>query len=305
MTFYSGLLAPSLTPAADYMAVLETALLAEGFTLEATLGSGTVTVKVYKSAQAVNGVMDWYLYVRRPSNSYTTTNITLLASESFDGTNATNVVCGTQSVIPNGSWATGASIAIGTTVTGMYSVLSMPVHRSGLEYWHSVNPQRVIVAARHHALSSDDAGYAGLFDSMVPGWTGPDLTVCRFVAGSQSSVSYGSTSRDPFQTLAHAYNFFVYTAQTSPNGPSMNTSVDAYLGRSMAAPTPIYASRSAASVRGQLKDVMSVASNGGPGVLGAISGDEILVADIYGNEETYVSFNQNGYNQGFYVRKDA
>lgn len=266
MAYSSGTVAASPTPAEDFVAaggVLDTALLAAGFSfVEAAPNYSNFRTRVYKSAQADNGVTDWYLIVTvqtaGPTVALTVaegynTATHMPSAMAFAPTNTGTAVVlnadGTRNTVYDTSWP-------GTAMSNGAALLT--VSGNGFSWWLSVNPERVVMATRN--ATTDNAGYAGLFDD----WLGGGLQPKPLIVGSPGSSSGtsgqgGGTTRQPGVTVAGSV----------PGALSRYMALSAYVptrdyahlitGKYTAYPLTVHDGRRVSgSILGALKDVVQL-----------------------------------------------
>ena len=184
---------------------LHSALIAGGFTLVASdLVSTSYTTRVYKSAQADNGVVDWYLLV-----GYTTANPSTLwfsVAEGFSGTSATHVanwVTTPNSALTLDSQGYLAANALEDLtqnwVSGAATNMNYPVSSSN-SYWISATPRRVVIGLRNG--TTDIYRYLGLYETML----GSSVDPLPLVIVDPAATSSGGSCREPGVTSAGAYN---------------------------------------------------------------------------------------------------
>lgn len=300
MTYVTGLQATTTQPTVDLMTILDGYLLAAGFTLfDAAYTSGTDITNVYKSALATNGVVDWYLIIRRLA---ITGSLYFSVCESYvAGTHLASTYPPASTVAatvgtPTAGFANSQAAALPTSALINYQPSAL-VTTSPFNWVLSVNPLRVIFGTRRNAMFNS-AVYAGLYDDLLPLAISPvPLIVSRLLIQS-SFTSNGATTREPNQLSSVTNNFHVWTTNTPITysaGISISPYVDPYVPAERMA---ILSGRGtlATGLRGYFKDMyMWEAASG-------FNGDKV---NILRTDATTATYRTLGYGTQFMVRESA
>lgn len=204
----------SAQPAVDLMVAYDTTILAAGYTFVEQWVSSTIVANVYKSPAASNSFgQDWYLATYRTA---TTSSVSLTVFESWDATNkrAIRYVPSTSNLTPAAT-TYAVNDASGLLLSGAITRPSVGVNTSTIYYWYiHANMDRVVAGS-----SVSNAVYAGLADSVIPGDPFP-LVVLTTQSSTSSQTTLGGVTREPFQTSATTYNFFVQLYGAAGNSAS-------------------------------------------------------------------------------------
>lgn len=292
MTYVAGSQAIDATAIVTLMGTLNTHLLANGFTFVETVTNGTDIANVYKSPVANNGVMDWYLVVRRTST--TSTALRISVCEDYDSTSHLMKVYAPAptsqvTTVPGGAVndATGKAPSASQVATQVLTLSNSVVNAWAL----SVNAKRVIFSNRF--TGTDTGVYAGLYDDCLPVAARINNVIVMMMAASQtSSGSLGSSTREPGGGNATASTLNFCVQFFGPYGWVSGT--DLYGTRTLVDRCPIVSSRSPTNdIRGFGKDVLYGI------VTGMVNGDTLAV-DANGTVTTYYCM-INGSNSGLWV----
>lgn len=219
MAFHSGQQSVDANCNATFRDLIGGHMADHGFTLVDTWTSSTITCKVYKSAAADNGEVDFYVGLYTASD--TQTALYLILSEGYDVANHKFK----QFVPPTPTTAAGY-IPESTNYCYNDSVGQLPnaavIYRPPINiasfafnWWLSVNSKRVIIGTR--VQGSDYAIYAGLVDnqidetlfsaSSVALWYGHLLNSTKGSTDSGPQAAGGGMTREPGQTVANGGNW--------------------------------------------------------------------------------------------------
>jgi hypothetical protein len=232
-----------------------------GWSLVETWSSSGKTAKVWKSAAAQNGGVDFYVVAYASAAGATT--ITFAICEAYDSVNHK-----LQKYAP----ASGASITVSTsdnTVTDATGVLPdsatayqspLTIDTGGFTYWVSVSAKRIVVATR---VSSTDYGiFAGMCDNLLNTTDLPYSSVCLGVGATtgttltnnaSASTTGFSMTREPGAPSAATGNFAV-VPMPSTSGTALwpnlaGATVDwAYKPGPLGGRKPLYSSRNASTL---------------------------------------------------------
>jgi hypothetical protein len=187
-----------------------------GWSLVETWTSGNETAKIWKSAAAQNGGVDFYVVAYAATAG--ATSITFAICEAYDAVNHK-----LQKYAP----ASGSGITVSTTdntVTNATGVLPdsatayqspVTINSSGFTYWVSASAKRIVVATR--VGTSDYGVFAGMCDNLLSTTDFPYSSVCLGVGytggntsltnNASASATYFSMTREPGAPAAATGNF--------------------------------------------------------------------------------------------------
>lgn len=211
----------SATPATDLMTALDTHITANGWTFVETYTNGTNISNVYKSPGTGAGANSWgtdfYVALGRTS---TTSDVRLMLFETWDSTNkkAIKYAPAGSNTVPSGTDYTvnDATGLLLNSATLSITNCVITVKSSSLFTWYAnVNVDRMIFGS--DGSTSSNMIYAGLFDLLVPGDTFPIAVICVSAGSVTGGTTYGSTTRELFQTSAAANNWSVQMAMGGTN----------------------------------------------------------------------------------------
>lgn len=208
MTFITGTIT-SATPGPALYAVIETAALADGWTLDDTVVIGSNTHKVLKSAAAGNTYnLDWFLDINFPTSG-TSGGIRFAAFEDFNSstdlayrgpfTNSSSIIDGsTYSRYGATGYALETNWANGASHSGMSNALST----SAFTYWISITRDRIVVMLSTQQNTMHYAGFYEASDGHLA-HAGADAfpLITTRVTPSSSPTSPTSSSSSPSSSL--------------------------------------------------------------------------------------------------------
>ena len=208
MTFIQGSLT-SATPAKALYDLIATALVSEGYDLVDTVAIGARTHKVWRSPAVGNSEsLDWYL-----DYSYTTTNAGALLFSVFEDYDAVSHL-GFRGIMDNlaaGIYTQETTYytrygATGKTLesdfvkpTSIYVSQTIATVTSGLGYWISVTPDRVLALT---SVEDTRVYIAGFYEAVEPyrnaqEATGHFFPLCAGAYGMGENLTYLSLTRLP------------------------------------------------------------------------------------------------------------
>jgi hypothetical protein len=278
MSFSSGTISGSATPAAALMSALHTAINAHaGWTYIEEVTSGTITTRIYRCNAATNthGI-DFYVGIKRASDASLAVIPVVFESWTTGGTGTvafpvTTTALAGGTLTPDASGRYNGATASGTALTNC--LLGNLVVNTTSFYWNcSITNDRIIFGY----LSGGSSGgvYAGAYERLYSSAIDPS-PVCLIQPLSEK-VNIGSTAiamftRElaPFSSLANNWKGYMQQATyvLGPHNPA--TSTDLTTGFYSAAKCLVGGATSAtrASARGRLYDILDC-TPGTPGVTG-------------------------------------
>lgn len=281
MTYAAGTIPDSATPVADLMNAIDTLIVAAGLTVVEDVASGSGTGKVYKSAQADNGVCDWYLVMWRDSDAAAAT-LAFVAGLAYDvPTHSLSKACvapASGAVLPNQTdWTHDGSYP--WNVSTLSKSTTRPNQTTAFPYWVSVTPTRIVFAVK-----GADAGYVGLFTDAAPGGIAspkPLVVIESWGATPNSAITNdGAAVTEPGCTTATPYAWGVAVGTPSYGWPVAFAGPDIYDGLWHLSPAAMFSARNdggrKGGLRGFLRDLVV------SGLTGATAGDTFTVGtDTY------------------------
>jgi hypothetical protein len=214
MTFITPASITNANPGPTLYAVIETAALALGFTLDDTVTIGGNTHKVLKSAAAGNTYgLDWYLDINYPTTG-TTGGMRFAPFEGYTaasdvGTRGPfgNTVTSTLDATTYSRYgATTNALETNWTNNSSASGVSMPLSTSAFTYWISITRDRIIVLT---SVNVSIIYYTGFFTpssahSSNAGAALFPLVMAAISTGAQCATGNGSTATMAFTRVPKA-----------------------------------------------------------------------------------------------------
>lgn len=220
MSYVTGTVLQSATPAISMRDVLESAMTAHGnWEFVKTLQSGGLDYRVWKNRGVGNGFgSDWYLFL-----VYSTTgtgNVSYFCAENFNSsTNVFNHPCPletTASTAPAADFSFGGATTYAfTTYLTNAHVETLTLSTTQFDYFIKVCKGHVMINIR--VGSTTNGIYVGLFDTFMVSDPFP-LVICNPGNTSASAVPLpGTTSRMPEVTTSVARQFAIREIATINN----------------------------------------------------------------------------------------
>lgn len=224
-------------PAATLAAAMDTALLAEGYTLEDTVVIGTRTHKVYKSPAAINAEgLDWYLDL-----AYTTTgngSVWMGAFETYDAVAHTagfGPYCTSSTTVDATEFSRYGSTKYALETNWGHisnNLAQIECQTSAFTYWVSITGDRIIAMTSVNAVKVNYVGHLDPYApwkakvaATTPGKWNPIVTcnVTIPAADHAYGMGKGALSRVPPVAITVSWSSGGMSIRSSSSGASPST----------------------------------------------------------------------------------